>query len=185
MLRSLITRVRLRLKDMGTLKALCLGAERYAHKNGEESPGAEHFLLSAIDLPDGTARRVFERFGVDRRQIEQAIADQHSEALASIGIDASKLGIDESTLDIETPTRALYTAKPSAQSMMKALVALRKGDKARPLLGLHVVEVLSSRELGPVARTLRHLGVDRDALKEAVARELDDDTSPASQNAGR
>jgi hypothetical protein len=37
-------RLKLRIRDMSTIKALCLGAERLAGQRGEESPGAEHFF---------------------------------------------------------------------------------------------------------------------------------------------
>ena len=84
---NLIKRIIYRFKDMATIKSLCLKAEEYAHKNGEEIPGAEHFLLSAFDLPDGTARRVFQRAGANPDDFEKAVKQQYNEALDSVGID--------------------------------------------------------------------------------------------------
>ena len=170
---SFINRIKLRMKDMGTIRALCEEAETYARKNGEESPGAEHFLLSALDLPDGTARRVFGRIGVESDQIENAIRSQHNEALSFVGMDVSKAGLTEDDIEIGKGHRILYESKPSAQSMMKALAELRKCDKDIPLRGLHVLEVLSSKDLGVVARTLKLMGVNKEAFKEAIQKELD------------
>jgi ClpA/ClpB-like protein len=51
-------------------------------------PGAEHLLLAALELPDGTARRAFERVGADPNALRQAIEEQHAEALCAVGIDA-------------------------------------------------------------------------------------------------
>ncbi|MGH6647625.1 hypothetical protein [Aquabacterium sp.] len=48
---SFIHRLKQRVRDMGTIKSLCLGAEEHAQQDGQDKPGAEHFLLSALDLP--------------------------------------------------------------------------------------------------------------------------------------
>ena len=165
-------RMKLRMQDMSTVSALCQGAEQYAHKNGEESPGAEHFLLSAFDLPDSTARRVFERLGANPDELEQAIKKQYSEALSDIGLDASKVNLDDYDVKVQSPNRLLYESKPSAQSLMKELVELRKTDKDIPLLGLHVIEVLSAKKLGVVARALKLMGITQAALDDAVREEL-------------
>jgi hypothetical protein len=39
------------LRDMGTIKTLCEAAERIARANHQERPGAEHFVLAALELP--------------------------------------------------------------------------------------------------------------------------------------
>jgi ATP-dependent Clp protease ATP-binding subunit ClpA len=52
---------------------LCLCAEKYANKYGQEKPGAEHFILAALDLQDGSARDVFKRLEVNPDAINQAI----------------------------------------------------------------------------------------------------------------
>lgn len=172
MLNSMFRRMKLRMKDMDTVKKLCLGAEQHAHNIGEEIPGAEHFLLSAFDLPDGTARRVFERVGAIPDKFTAAIKKQYSEALGNIGLDTSKVDLDDNNSNIDVPNRVLFESKPSAQSLMKELVKLRRSDKDTPLLGLHVIEVLSSKELGVVARALKLMGITQSALKNAVKDEL-------------
>lgn len=56
-------RIRSKLNDMNTIKLLCEGAEAHALQDQQREPGAEHFLLAALDLPDGTARLAFEKAG--------------------------------------------------------------------------------------------------------------------------
>ena len=169
MLISLFKRLKLRLSDMGTIIRLSLGALRYAHRSGEESYGAEHLLLSAFDLPDGTVCRVFERIGKSQAEIDQAIKKQYQQALSDIGIDTSHIDLDINTQE-PRPKRKLHEAKPSAptimnllaemqktdkipplgleakpsaQTLMRKLSDLRKTDKDIPLLGIHVLEALS------------------------------------------
>jgi Clp amino terminal domain, pathogenicity island component len=56
----MFARIKARLSSMSTLKSLCLRAEQHALRDQQRQPGAEHFLLAALDLPDGTARQAFE-----------------------------------------------------------------------------------------------------------------------------
>ena len=158
---------------MATISKLCQAAETYAQKRGEGIPAEEHFLLSALDLPDGTARRVFERVGASPDQLEKAIDQQHNQALSYIGIDISKVSIDDTKVDSIVSPSVPFQSKPSAQSLMKGLVEMRRSDKDIPLLGLHIIEVLSSKELGVVARTMKLMGVSQSSLKVAVAKELE------------
>src|SRR5687767_10675111 len=77
------TRMKLtkRVRDVRTINMLLTGAEAEARRAGESLPGAEHLLLSAIALPDGSARRAFERVGADPDRLQAAIAAQHADAL--------------------------------------------------------------------------------------------------------
>src|SRR5665809_73606 len=76
------------IKDMRTIKALLLGAEDQARAAGESQPGAEHLLLSALELPEGSGRRAFERAGADPDELRPAIERQHADALRAIGIES-------------------------------------------------------------------------------------------------
>ena len=49
----MLQRIRQRFADMHTIKILAEAAERHAGAAGEREPGPEHFLLAALDLPDG------------------------------------------------------------------------------------------------------------------------------------
>ncbi len=61
----MLQRIKRKLDDMRTIKALAEAAERHANAAGEREPGPEHFLLAAFDLPDGLARRAFARLGAE------------------------------------------------------------------------------------------------------------------------
>jgi ATP-dependent Clp protease ATP-binding subunit ClpA len=165
-------RVRQRVRDVKTVSALCKGAERHARDDGQHEPGAEHFLLSALDLPDGSARRVFERLHVDASQVRAAIRRQYADALRQVGVDPGMLAqLDEAPA---APPRqpALYRASASGQAVMQGLAQLRAREDGE-LLGAHVVAVVASMQHGVAARALRAMGVDAAALAAAAAEEVE------------
>lgn len=67
--------------DIKTMSTLFPAAERAALAMGESEPGAEHLILAALDLPDGSAARAFERVGADPLGFREAVAAQHEQAL--------------------------------------------------------------------------------------------------------
>lgn len=156
-----------------TIKQLLEGAERLAQQSGESLPGAEHLLLSALALPDGTARRAFERLGVDPASLPAAIASQHDDALRAVGIK-----VDAKDLDVPAPEgRGVFLSTPSAQATFKRAVELSGKPKPRRLRGAHVVLAVTEMEHGTVARALSRMGVDREHLAAAARQEL---TTPAT-----
>lgn len=163
-------RIKLRLRDMKTIGKLIPGADKQAHMMGEEEPGAEHFLLSALELPDGTARRVFERIGADPKQFQIAIKKQYGDALSAIGVNANVM-VDEP--EPITASRTFHNSKPSGQAVMKKLQFLKSHDKGRPLLGAHVVEVVAGMEHGVAARALKTMGIEQNVILSAVKEEID------------
>ncbi|MBT9502500.1 MAG: Clp protease N-terminal domain-containing protein [Burkholderiaceae bacterium] len=161
--------IRQRLRDMGTIKALCQGAERYALRDGQQEPGAEHFLLSALELPDGSARRSFERLQIDPALLPAAIARQHGEALRGIGLNPEALtALDPAP---QPAARRLYRASASGQGVMQGLAAGRPGSK-EPLLGAHVVVVIAGMRHGVAARALRALGLEPQTLAASAGQEI-------------
>ncbi len=157
------------LRDVRTINRLLTGAEAEARKAGEEIPGAEHLLLSALGLPDGTARRAFERLGVDPGALRGAIESQHALALRGAGIEVTEGGItQETTL---APARGVFRATPTAQAVFRAAVGLSKEGKRSHLLGAHVVASVARLDQGTVVRALDLLAVDRHALGAAALAE--------------
>jgi ATP-dependent Clp protease ATP-binding subunit ClpA len=154
--------LRQRIGDMGVIGALCRRAEDHARRDGQTEPGAEHFLLAAVDLPDGTARRAFERVGADPAGLTSAIAAQYAGALSSLGLD-----LDDSP-EVPGAAQRLYSAAPSGREVMQLLAAGRRHDDPPPLVGAHVVAVVAAMQHGVAARTLRAMGVDREALRRAA-----------------
>jgi ATP-dependent Clp protease ATP-binding subunit ClpA len=163
-------RIKLRFGDIKTIGKLIPGADKQANMLGEEKPGAEHFLLSALDLKDGTAKRVFDRVGIDTKKYRDAIKAQYDEALRSVGISHKDLEIDHEPIESD---RVLHDSQPSGQNLMKSLYALKKQDKDLPLLGAHIIIVAAAIEYGVVPRVFKVLGVDRDLLAKAAREEID------------
>jgi hypothetical protein len=159
-------RIKARLTDMKTIAALCLNAEKHALEDQQNEPGAEHFLLAAFDLPDGTAQRVFERVGARQTAIGPAIKQQYAEALRSIGLDpiaAWAGGADEALRPAQQQT---YNASASGQEVLQALAANR--HEHAPLLGAHIISVIAGIRHGVAARALRAMGIDLDLLKSTA-----------------
>ncbi|MGZ5849913.1 MAG: Clp protease N-terminal domain-containing protein [Methyloceanibacter sp.] len=153
--------IKLKLNDMSTLKFLCERGETYALQDQQREPGAEHFLLASLDLPDGTARVAFDRAGVEPDALKAAIERQYGEALRSIGLKA------DAPSDMPmSATPGTYHAAPSGQEIMQELAATRKDHG--PLLGAHVVGIVAGMSHGVAARALRALGVDSSLLKSTA-----------------
>ncbi|NHZ82621.1 peptidase [Massilia sp. CCM 8695] len=161
-------RIRQRLGDMKTIQYLCQGAEKYALADQQHAPAAEHFLLSALDLEDGTARRAFEQVHADPAQLPQAIAQQYRDALRFAGLTP------DPALDAPEPlkpSRRLYDAAPSGAELMQTLAQQRSGERG-PLLGAHVVALVAAMRQGVAPRSLVALGVDAEALRAAAQAEI-------------
>ena len=170
MIFSFIKGIKNKIKDAKTISLLCQGAEKYANLNGENKPGAEHFLLSALDLPDGSAKNIFNRLGISADDINEAIKKQHLDALQEIGIDASVIALEMTNDEAITPKLALYDTQPSGQVVMQKLYQRNKEGGA-PLISAHVVDVISSMEQGIAARAIKVLNIDFVQFKSAIAQE--------------
>lgn len=153
--------IKSKLNNIGTIKLLCERAETYALQDQQREPGAEHFLLAALDLPDGTARLAFQKAGVEPDALRAAIERQYADALRSIGLKAD--------IAADTPMSAnpgIYQAASSGREIMQELAAGRKDHS--PLLGVHVVGIVAGMSHGVAARALRALGVDSIILKSTA-----------------
>ena len=159
---GLVTAVR----DMRTIKQLLTAAEAEARRGGEETPGPEHLLLAATSLPEGTAARALERFGVDAQQLRAAIEEIHERALAAVGVETEPGS--PGTAGLHSSPSGVFRSTPQAQQVFQEAVALSKSVKPAGLTGAHVVASVSRLEHGTAARALDALGVDRDRLREAA-----------------
>lgn len=162
-------RLLLRFRDMKTIGKLIPGAEKQANMMGEEHPGAEHFVLSALNLEDGTAKRTFAKLGIDSEKFQNAINTQYDAALNSVGIRGQAMEIEPEPIKSD---KILHHSKPSGQDLMKSLYALKKEDGKRPLQGAHVIIAAASIEHGVVPRAFNVLGVDRASLANAAREAL-------------
>lgn len=157
--------VKAKLRDMGTIKRVCELAESHALRDRQMEPGAEHFLLAALDLEDGTARLAFQAAGFDPDGLKMAIDRQYSAALQSIGL-AMEPSAQGNKQVPRRPERGLYHAAPSGQQVMHALADSRV--QHAPLLGAHVVAIVAAMPHGVAARALKSLGVDAARLRIAA-----------------
>jgi ATP-dependent Clp protease ATP-binding subunit ClpA len=162
------------LDAMRTIKKLLTDAEIEARAMGVAEPGAEHLLLAAICLPDGSARRAFERAGADPHALRAAIVDEQAAALVAIGFEAEQARSLSAPAPLEPPTgRGVYHAGVSAQEAFQAASTLAAKDGRFRLSGAHVVAAVARMEHGTAARVLGLLGIERDALVRAAEEELE------------
>lgn len=156
-----------RLRDMRTIKQLCEQAERHANAEGLQRPGAEHFVIAALELPDGTARQAFRRLQADPEAFRVAVERQYGEALRDIGLQAPALPATA------VPRReGLYESQASSHALMKTLAGIKKASAAPQLLGAHVILAALSARQGVVPRALRSMGLEAAALADAARAEL-------------
>ncbi len=102
------------LRDMRTISQLLGDAERIAREMGEEEPSAEHLLISAIRLRDGSAARVLGRFGIDADVARRMSAPE----------------------PLHPPVgRGLYRASASADEAFTAAGSLARGGASAPERG--------------------------------------------------
>lgn len=162
-------RIKLRIQDMRTISKLISGAGEEARASGEKAPGAEHFLLSALNLPDGSAERVFYQMGIDADTFRDGVAQQYDEAFNQINIDDGTLVSEIEQVEVKW---MFQSSKPSGEAVMEQLHTLRKSDTSKPLMGAHVVAVVASMNHGVAARAFRSIGIDSGSLVQAVNDEL-------------
>jgi ATP-dependent Clp protease ATP-binding subunit ClpA len=169
-------RMRTRARDMRTITELLDTAEKIARRRGATQPAAEHLVLAALELPDGTARRAFERLGVSPDAFASGLDAQHAEALQAIGIQAHDDEID-AHVPQPVPATGIYHSEPSAQQLFQ-LAGKDARHEGRGFVGAHVLRAATTLEHGTTARTLDYMGVDRPALRDAVTAEVDAHHSP-------
>jgi ATP-dependent Clp protease ATP-binding subunit ClpA len=158
--------------DMRTIKQLLTDAERIAREMGEEEPAAEHLLLSAIGLPDGSAARALDRLGTDADAIRAALREEQADALVAAGVPRATAEAMADPVPLG-PAGAplLYGAGPSARDVFQEAGKLARSSKQR-LVGAHVVAAIAGLERGTMPRVLDRLGVDRARLADAARAEL-------------
>ncbi|MCV0403084.1 MAG: Clp protease N-terminal domain-containing protein [Chloroflexi bacterium] len=161
------------LREMRAIKDLLTDAEGIARSMGDEQPAAEHLLLAAFDLPDGSADRVMRRFGLDRDRLRAAIVEQHAAALVAAGLRPDVADQLSDAPALEPPTGSgIYRSSPSAQEAFQRAGAMARSAR-RPLAGAHIVAAVAGMEHGTVAQLLERLGIERSALAAAAADELE------------
>lgn len=164
-------KLRQRFGDMGTIKALCEAAEAAANRDHQAQPGAEHFVLAALGLPDGSATRVFSRLGIDAEDFRRALQDVHHGALSAAGVAAAQIMHSEAEVPPLPRPAGPYAAAPSGGAVLQGLAALRKRGVVGPLLGVHVLEVVVAMQHGTTSRAFELLGHYQPSVMAAIQAE--------------
>ena len=159
-------------RDMGTIKMLCEAAERIANAEHQVAPGAEHFVLAALELPDGSAARVFTKLGISAGTFREAVREVHRAALSAVGVGSEQISASERDVPPLSPSDELYNAAPSGEATLKALAALRKRGVTGPLVGAHVLEVVNAMQHGTTMRAFRLLERDQPTVMAAIQSEM-------------
>ncbi|MDO9355779.1 MAG: Clp protease N-terminal domain-containing protein [Solirubrobacteraceae bacterium] len=144
------------------VKAVVLGAEQHAEGLGDSSSGPEHLLLAALDLPDGAARRSFERISADPDGVRDAIIRTHEEALRGVGIEP----VAEERLG-RSPGRGRERLTSPAAHAIRLAASESKRDRTGAF-GAHIVAGIAQLERGTAVRALEAMGIDRDELLVAA-----------------
>jgi ATP-dependent Clp protease ATP-binding subunit ClpA len=168
------------------------GAQRHAEALNHGWIGTEHLLLGLLDDADGRAARLLrERWAVDREwaraEVERVVGrgepDLDADALATLGIDLDAV---RERVERRFGAGALSgsrrcrrgrwggASRPFTPRAKKALElslreALAMGDGF--IGNEHVLLGLAREGDGVAARILRERGVDRAAVREALARD--------------
>lgn len=156
------------------MNTLFLAAEEEARRVGDPRPGAEHLVLAAFALPDGSAERAFARIGLDSDSFRAALANQHEDALRAVGVQVDESRSGGEPLEPSGNRRPFTVAPPTptAQKLFKKIVKLVHREKSQ-LYGAYIVMVAAQTEHGTTARTLRSMGVEPETLVEAARTEID------------
>lgn len=155
---------------MKTIATLLQQAEAIARERGADKPAAEHLVLAALQLPDGTASQALERLGSSSNDFRAALDAQETEDLERIGVHAPSDRISAERPE-PSATTGVYDSEASAKQLFRAA-----GDDARrnegSFVGAHMLRAAAALEHGPTARALRRMGIDRDALRGAAGDEI-------------
>lgn len=147
-------------------------AQKAASADGIEAAGAEHLVIAALDLDDGSARRVFETVGADPDAFRTAVRAQHHDALAVVGMG----GLDDSALDGHLPEQsppdaASVETSASAHKLFRGVVKQVRKDRSQ-LYGAYFVLAAAESQRGTAIRAIRHMGIDPAALAQAARAEI-------------
>lgn len=164
----LVKTIRQRLRDMSTLKDTGLLAERIAHDIGESLVGAEHWVLAAIELADGTARLAFSRVGADAHGLRPAISQQYADALRVVGIDATALTESTSAPTVSAQRTITFQAQASTNALFAQFAKDQRINNRAPFMGATVIQAAASLTKGTLPRALSAMGVDAPALSDAA-----------------
>lgn len=156
-------------RDAHTLNKLCKTAEDLAREHGRTRPASEHFVLAALELPDGTAQEAFKRLSLAKSGFIAAVEAQRASALAAVGVTAIPLPTATSVQELLPPKDKLYQAEPSGQSLVQRLAESRHARRGRMLLGADVLLAAAQEVNSSAGRAFQELGIGGPQLANAAS----------------
>lgn len=163
----MIKQFKQRLNNMRVVSQLISTSEIYANEMGEEKAGAEHLVLAAFDLPDGSARALFKQVGGDPDAFRAAIEKQYQDALNSVGIHTHG---DDYADKVEK--KIFPGAQPSFRTVMRDMMQYTRFWDAKPLEGATVLAAVTHQKSGVALRALRVLEIDLQSLRKVAEKHL-------------
>ena len=160
-----------RFRDAGTLQTLFASAECHANEEGQAEPGAEHLVMAALEMPDGTAGRAFERVGANPAKFREAVSQQYLEALRTVGMEPSAIASPNDTAPVPR-AKGVYKAQASAQALVQKLTETKPFNTVLPLFSAEILLAATEGQHTIAMRALRVMGVDRAALAAAARSEI-------------
>lgn len=157
--------------DMGNLTKLFNEAERLANTEGQAEPGAEHLVMAALTMPhDESGRRALARLGATPDAFWQAVGQQYTDALKSIGI--APLPADSDQVTAPRSNTGLYKATESMKDLMDAVTSSKEFMRRKGFSAAEIILGATRPQFGVVARAFILLGIDREALAAAAREEI-------------
>ena len=146
-----------------------LEVAQIAREMGEEEPGAEHLLLSAIGLPDGSAGRALGSLGIDADRLSRVISVVHQDVFLYTGTVAFNIGLARPELDRRTRS-CVTLAVLAALGHERELAMHVRAAVGNGLDATEIAEVLlhtavyagvpaANSALAVAQETLAHMGV--------------------------
>ncbi len=152
------------IADMRSISELLTAAERESVAMGQADPGAEHLLLAALTVTDGSARAAFAALGGGYDSLSDAIARNEAQALAAIGVTADPTAPGARAVP---RGRGPYRSKGSLQELFQAMKRAANAQHG-PLRSAHVLVAAADLTEGTLARALALMKIDRDELRAAA-----------------
>jgi len=147
------------IEDIRIMDRLFAGTEAETAALGDAEPGPEHLVLSALELPEGSARRAFERLGADPDGFRTSLAELRGVAPCP---------------DPPEPTRSRHPVRlgPRGRDLFPRVVELVRADKSR-IYGAYVLLVAANMGDGTIEQVLERMHVEPQALAAAARAEVD------------
>lgn len=173
----ILKRLLARKSDMQALSKVLSKSLAIAQLEGAQYAGAQHLLLAALDMEDGTARRAFEQAGADPDAFAAAVDAQHSAAIPQLKMPAEPMieSVEDRALPAQPKPDATYDAAVRATHEFhnsKGNDGAKENGGVRgnggAFSGAYMVAGVASLEDGAAARALTAMGVDAHKLTRAA-----------------